>query len=211
VNSNCRDSLDVVKDRTRLAGLPGSWWAALDGPGRGDNSFAPAAPLPRRAFAIKILKLNPKSPRGGGGLFFGAVHPLLPAIASRAQKISVPDGLIFQSEIKRIQTQPRPLCSRRRGGGFHHRHIGRRKPAWRYSEIFFRRSNFRTARFGLKNERRQAAALKFKSNQQLAELPERQHWACRCSQADLFSEGLKGVHPAHPKNCREIRGGGYGR
>lgn len=62
---------------------------------------------PRRAFALKKLKLNTKSPRGGGGLFFGAVHPLLPRLASRAKKIFVPRGLIFSAEIKRNQTTER--------------------------------------------------------------------------------------------------------
>ena len=177
--------------------------------GGGLNLLVLAWHGPRHAFAIKKLKLNTKSPPGGWGIKSVRGQAQLPRLLSRAQKISVPKGLIFQSEIKRFQTQPRPLCARRRGGGFHHGRVGRRKPRWRYSEIFFRRPNFRTAPFGFKHERQKFTALKSETNQQLAKCLELQHRACCCSQADLFSDA-KRCRPRWKKR-REIQVGGYGR
>jgi hypothetical protein len=79
--------------------------------------------------AVEFRSLKPKerslNSRGGGGLKSLAGRGQLPQCASRAEKIFAPNGLIFQRQIKRIQTGRRAHhggrpknCREIRGGGY---------------------------------------------------------------------------------------------
>ena len=175
-------------------------------------------PGPRRAFTIKKLKLNTKSPHGGGGLKSLALRGQLPRLASRAEKICVHRGLIFSAEIKRIQTHAQQrqrtwgTCRRRDGvGGLNHWPGGRRKPPWLYSEIFFCHRNFSNADFPIADSGDKLATVKCESNQRLRARLNVSSSARCCARADLFAERPRNACTTDPKNCREIRGGGYGR
>src|SRR6185437_16146286 len=172
---------------------------------------------PRWAFAIKKLKLNTKSPPGRGGLKSLAHRCPLPRLASRAEKICVHRGLIFTAEIKRNQTHAQQrrrtwgTCRRRDGvGGLNHWPGGRRKPPWLYSEIFFSVAifcSFDRLRVG---PILQPGRWKGESRQRFETPSDQFARAQRCWSADLFSTALKDRR-SHAENCREIRGGGYGR
>jgi len=186
--------------------------------------------------AVDFRSLKPKerglkSP-GGGGLKSLAGRGQLPRLASRAQKISMLDRLIFQSEIKAFQTQTQPslqavLCplwiSRTRQpcgigrltpsrgvGGLTSALRPPSKPPWLYSEIFFSVAifcSFDRLRVG---PILQPGRWKGESRQRFETPSDQFARAQRCWSADLFSTALKDRR-SHAENCREIRGGGYGR
>lgn len=172
---------------------------------------------PRRAFAIKILKLKEKAQGGGWGLRFLPGRGQLPRLASRAEKICVHRGLIFSAEIKRNQTHAQQrqrtwgTCRRRDGvGGLNHWPGGWRKPPWRYSEIFFSAPIFcRLDRLRVPPIL-QPRPWKDESHQRFGTEGDRRSRAYRCQRAHLFSKALKGWR-SDAENCREIPGGGYGR
>jgi hypothetical protein len=71
--------------------------------GRGSKSSSSREAGPARAFAQKISKLNPKSPRPRGPVKYSRARTHEPAWASPAKNIRVPRGLISVFEFKEIK------------------------------------------------------------------------------------------------------------